>query len=63
MDNLPALTHAAVTAAQFLPVLDIDQAIARRNAIVEYVKRIMIEGTDYGKIPGVDKPTLLESAP
>lgn len=59
-DNLPTITRSAVTAAEFLPVLDIAQAIQRRNAIVEYVQQIMKDGTDYGKIPGVDKPTLLQ---
>lgn len=45
----------------FLPVMDMDVAIARRNHVVEFVKKIMVEGTDFGKIPGAgDKPTLLK---
>lgn len=43
-----------------MPVMDIESAIHRREAIVEFVKGIMDEGTDYGTIPGTDKPTLLK---
>ena len=49
-----------VVAADFMPVLAIEQAVDRRNAMVAFVKQIMIEGSDYGKIPGIDKPTLLK---
>jgi len=43
-----------------MPIYDIQTAIARRNAIVEFTKAVMIEGQDYGKIPGTDKNTLLK---
>ena len=36
----------------------IQQAIDRYNLIVEYTKRMMQEGKDYGTIPGTGKPTL-----
>ena len=36
----------------------IQQAIDRYNLIVEYTKRMMKEGKDYGTIPGTGKPTL-----
>jgi hypothetical protein len=47
--------------SQFMPVMDIANAIARRNAITDFVKTVMVVGTDYGTIPGTDKPTLLKA--
>ena len=46
--------------ARFMPVMDIEQAIARRDLIVRAMKSLMKEGVDYGKIPGTDKPALLQ---
>jgi len=44
-----------------MPVIDIAQANARRTAMVQFVKSIMVDGIDYGVIPGTgDKPTLLK---
>jgi len=44
-----------------MPVLDIDGAMARRQAVIEFTRRLMVEGRDYGKVPGTgDKPTLLK---
>jgi len=43
-----------------MPVMGIEQAIARRSAIVEFTKQLMVSGTDFGIIPGTDKPTLLK---
>lgn len=43
-----------------MPVMDINQALERRKQMVEFVRRIMIDGTDFGAIPGTDKPTLLK---
>lgn len=44
----------------FMPVMNIEIAVARRKQLVEFTRQIMHEGTDYGKIPGTDKPTLLK---
>lgn len=44
----------------FMPVMNIEVALARREQLVKFTKSIMNEGTDYGKIPGTDKPTLLK---
>lgn len=44
----------------FMPVMNIELAISRREQLVKFTKAIMIEGSDYGKIPGTDKPTLLK---
>lgn len=56
------MTEAIVVsqAAEFMPVMDIRQARSRRDALIGYVKTLMVEGQDYGKIPGTDKPTLLK---
>lgn len=44
-----------------MPVLDIEGAMMRRQAVVEFTRRLMVEGRDYGKVPGTgDKPTLLK---
>lgn len=44
-----------------MPVYTLDQAIARRQQMIEFVKSaIMVDGVDYGAIPGTDKPTLLK---
>lgn len=53
-------TQVALTSADFMPIFEIDSAIERRNAMVKFTQQIMVEGTDYGKIPGVDKPSLLK---
>ncbi|HXG64222.1 MAG TPA: hypothetical protein VNO70_03885 [Blastocatellia bacterium] len=44
----------------FMPALSTEQAVARFNAVVEFVRTVMREGVDYGNIPGTDKPTLLK---
>lgn len=47
--------------ARFMPVMDIEQAVARRNVMVRAMKELMVEGVDYGKIPNCgDKPTLMQ---
>ena len=42
------------------PVVDIQSALARYKAFREFVKQVLVEGTDYGKVPGTDKDTLLK---
>jgi hypothetical protein len=43
---------------RFLPALSLPQAIARRDAMVAFVQEIMVEGVDFGTIPGTPKSTL-----
>lgn len=44
-----------------MPVLDIEGAMMRRQAVVDFTRKLMVEGRDYGKVPGTgDKPTLLK---
>lgn len=45
----------------YMPVMSIDQAVQRRQMLVEYTRKCLVEGHDFGKIPGAgDKPTLLK---
>lgn len=44
-----------------MPVLDVRQAMARRQMLIDYTAALMVKGRDFGKIPGAgDKPTLLK---
>jgi hypothetical protein len=45
---------------RFMPVMTIDQALDRRHVIVEATKQLMVDGVDFGKIPGSEKPSLLQ---
>jgi hypothetical protein len=44
----------------FLPAMSLQVALARRAAIVEFTRRIMVKDQDFGEIPGTSKPTLLK---
>lgn len=44
-----------------MPAMSIGEAVERRNALVAFVKQIMVDGVDFGKIPGTDKNTLLKA--
>lgn len=46
--------------ARFMPVMDIEQAIARREMIVQATGKLMTKGVDFGKIPGCDRDVLLQ---
>jgi hypothetical protein len=51
----------AFVSAGVMPVMDIRTAVARRRAIVDFTREILVSGTDYGLIPGAgSKPTLLK---
>ncbi len=43
-----------------LPAMTIQEAVERRQLLVEFTRRIMQDGVDYGAVPGTDKPTLLK---
>jgi hypothetical protein len=36
----------------FMPVMEIEQALARREALIQFTRKIMKEGHDFGVIPG-----------
>ncbi len=42
-----------------MPIINIQQAINRRDQIVSFVKKIMIPGTDFGTIPGTNDKAIL----
>jgi len=45
----------------FMPVMNVQLATARRAALVQFTREIMVNGTDYGVVPGTGtKPTLLK---
>jgi hypothetical protein len=46
--------------SMYLPAMSLEVALARRAAIVEFTRRIMVRDQDFGEIPGTNKPTLLK---
>ena len=44
----------------FLPAMSMEVALARRAAIVEFTRKIMVRDQDFGEISGTGKPTLLK---
>jgi len=58
---VPTNNGSTAEVARFMPVMDIEEAVRRRELIVEYTRRAMVDGTDYGKIPGAgDRLVLLQ---
>ena len=43
-----------------MPSMTIQDAIIRYNTVIQFTKKVMKSGKDYGVIPGTDKPTLLK---
>ncbi len=43
-----------------MPQMSLSEAVARHNATVDFVKKILHQNVDFGVIPGTDKPTLLK---
>jgi hypothetical protein len=66
-DNPPS-TEIVLAAARplsakdsmYLPAMSMEVALARRAAIVEFTRRLMVRDQDFGEIPGTNKPTLLK---
>lgn len=58
-EALELVSHQDAAQA-LMPVLKIEQAVQRHQALVKFVKTLMNEGADFGKIPGTDKNTLLK---
>lgn len=45
----------------FMPIVDVRQAMQRRQMVEAFAKNVMVDGTDYGVIPGTgNKKTLLK---
>lgn len=49
-----------VPVIQAMPIMDMATARQRRAVLVDFVRDLMIEGTDFGTVPGTTKPTLLK---
>ncbi len=55
MTELTVVNQSAV-----MPVMDIQQAVLRRQAIIDFTRAVMKPAIDYGRIPGTSKDTLLK---
>ncbi len=51
--------QAVVSAADFMPVFDIKQAVARQSAMSEFIGQILKADVDFGVIPGASKVKVL----
>jgi len=58
-----ALAHQAqaglTRAEDFMPLMTVAQAVARKGQINEFIAKVMREGEDYGAIPGAGKKKVL----
>lgn len=50
----------AQVASRYMPVMDTAQVLKRMKAIKDLKELVLVEGVDYGVIPGTDKPVLLK---
>jgi hypothetical protein len=57
---LAVVSQQDAAAQALMPVLRMEQATQRYQSVVNFVKTLMTEGQDFGKIPGTDKATLLK---
>ncbi len=51
--------QAVVSAADFMPVFAIEQAVARQQAMSEFIGKILKADVDFGVIPGTNKEKVL----
>src|SRR5262245_42181487 len=58
--TIEEIALAPIEHQPFMPALSVQQAAERFNIVVDFVRTVMREGIDYGRIPGTDKPTLLK---
>ena len=54
------LTELAPEISRFMPVMDIGQALQRRQAIVDATQKLMRPGVDFGRVAGTDRDVLLQ---
>jgi len=50
-----------VSKDDFMPMLTANEALDRYNQLKEIVEKVLVEGRDFGAIPGTSKPTLLKA--
>lgn len=65
MRKEPGMTPTEIVVASpaglLMPAMSIEQAVQRRELMINYVKALLQEGVDYGKIPNATKPALLKA--
>lgn len=49
-----------VAAQDFQPILNVQQVVQRKQQLNEIIASVMVEGLDYGSLPGYGKPELLK---
>ena len=57
VDNAGPLARESI----FMPAMSMQIAVQRREVVVAFMQQIMQAGTDYGMIPGIDKPSLAKA--
>lgn len=59
----PEIVHVpraeVVRAEDFMPVFSIEQAVERKNMVNQFISKVLIEGEDFGTIPGASKKKVL----
>ena len=55
MGELIVSPRAVVTAEDFMPLMTVDQAVARKQQINQFIGKVMFDGDDYGYMPGDNK--------
>lgn len=55
MADTELATISQASAMMLMPAYRIEDALERRDKLTEFVKKIMVRGTDYGDIPGTGK--------
>jgi hypothetical protein len=58
-DIVPAYDQPAAVDV-YMPAATVQMAMERRTVIANFVASVMVQGHDYGKVPGTQKPTLLK---
>lgn len=62
--DIVRVQNTAIMASEpqfFMPIVDVQQAMQRRQMVEAFAKNVMVDGTDYGAIPGTGgKKTLLK---
>lgn len=58
----PLAPAAPAPAEYFMPIVDVQMAIARRGAVEAFAKHVMVAGIDYGPIPGASAKKVLLKA-
>jgi hypothetical protein len=67
-NNSTALAHrngtavarsGEVDASDFMPLMTVVQAVERKNQVNQFIKKVLVEGEDYGQIPGTNTKKVL----